>query len=347
MKGLFSPDVFSNPKPLWKAIEGPLSEVLQNILPFIETGEDWTEVKVDYSGAFEINSSNIRVTFPNGDRFLLKRWPAKALVKDINAVLEIMSWLAGRSLPVPDPKKFTNGSNIIQYQEHYWNYFDFIEGDYFSAIGEEFDNVAVATGDLALALSEMPLNLYPTQGFMHLTDEDDAAFNDMYVQKNDWDEIFGADHAQMLRDAWPSLIENWRNMRSNIPDAGPLMPMHVDMHPHNLLVNNGQVTAILDFEACRMIRVGCALAFNALKQCRQAMVVNPEANPGDTGKKYIETIVRKFPVIEPYKNNFCQLASMEVIRRICVIFRVSGQKTWNHVLPIQLRHLEEARLLFA
>jgi hypothetical protein len=347
MEGLFAPDVFSNSRPAWKPSEGETIDVVRSILPFFEKQMDWSKACIEYSGAFEINSSNIRITFPGGDGFLLKRWPTKAVKNEIGAVLGIMDWLADRMLPVPGANRFTNGENILQIGDHFWNYFDFIEGDYFSGIENEFENVAAVTGDLAQALSEMPLDLYPPHGPVYLSDEDDAAFNSMWKQKDNWDEIFGSEHAQMLNEAWPSLIEDWRSMRSDVPDMGPLMPMHIDLHPHNLLFNNRMVSAVLDFESCKMMRIGCGIGFNAMKQCRQVMVVNKNVKPGDIGKKYIDILSQKFPAIDPYKQDLARLASMEVMRRLCIIFRASAQKTWNHVLPIQLKHLEEAKILFA
>ena len=47
--------------------------------------------------------------------------------------------------------------------------------------------------------------------------------------------------------------------------------------------------------------------------------------------------------------DFLSLSKAEVMRRICLIFRINlldNNSDWNHVLPIQIAHLFEADILF-
>jgi hypothetical protein len=139
-------------------------------------------------------------------------------------------------------------------------------------------------------------------------------------------------------------------LREEKIDAGAVMPVHFDLHPHNLIFNNFEVSAILDFEACKLMPVGYALAFAGLKQCRQAVVSCGDLSLTHAiGKQYVEILYSHFRDWKILFEKFSDLALSEVIRRLCIIFRLNvlhGNKEWNKVLPVQLAHLHEAKALF-
>lgn len=67
------------------------------------------------------------------------------------------------------------------------------------------------------------------------------------------------------------------------------------------------------------------------------------------GKKYLNVMKQKSPRIETYIERISDLANTEVLRRLCVIFRLNieqNNKIWNHILPIQLGHLKESKIIF-
>ena len=132
--------------------------------------------------------------------------------------------------------------------------------------------------------------------------------------------------------------------------GGQIQAAHFDLHPHNILVGGGKVAAVLDFEACKVMPVGFALGFAALKQCRQAMTLHPlSADPRRVGSLYADHLLRTCPRVRGLIAHFGDLAVAEVLRRICIILRLNvenGDKKWNKVLAVQLRHLVEARALF-
>ena len=349
MKAEFKPDLFSDSKPKWNTVTNEIADTIRNLIYFSKIEFDISNILVEYSGAFEINSKNILVSSEK-KKFLIKRWSNKSELSDINKTLNMMNWLADRELPVPRPIRFANQTFLLAKDSCIYSFFPFIEGDYFSGKGTELENISENTGILSKILVNTPALFMPTVGPDHLSDKDNQIIHVMEQMRDLWCDIFGYEYAKLLDENWEILSEDWSRMRKSTIDSGPVMPVHFDLHPHNLLMNNGRVSAILDFESCRMLPIGYAFAFNALKQCRQAVVVNENNySASNIGSKYIEIISRIFPLIKPFANNFCDLASIEIMRRLCVIFRLNienNQKTWNHVLPIQLAHLQEAKSLF-
>jgi hypothetical protein len=95
--------------------------------------------------------------------------------------------------------------------------------------------------------------------------------------------------------------------------------------------------------------IGYALAFAGLKQCRQAVCISRDLNSAKKiGQNYIKDIKSKLQMDDSWIENFSDLALAEIMRRICIILRLNleGNKEWNKVLPVQIAHLYEAKMLF-
>jgi Ser/Thr protein kinase RdoA (MazF antagonist) len=165
-----------------------------------------------------------------------------------------------------------------------------------------------------------------------------------------WDVLLGTELAELLASLWPVLISEWDMLSAAKLIGGRTQAAHFDLHPHNLLVSGGKVAAVLDFEACKVMPVGFALGFAALKQCRQAIALRQL--PGDprlAGALYIEHLFRAYHGARELAAHLGDLAVAETLRRICIILRLNlenGEKKWNKVLAVQLGHLGEARELF-
>ena len=348
MAGVFDIDFFSNNVPVWTPISGV--EALLSFLrgAFLDS-YDFSNVRIHHSGAYEINSSNFKINL-TGETFLLKRWSPKSDYNTIEKTVELMAWIAGEQLPVPSPLKFKNDRFIATWDGYLWSYFPFIEGKYFMGSLGELNEAAIITGRLTQHLSKIPQSIHPDDGPQHLTEQDDLIIQRMNGSRKSWRRIFGQDDAQLLDDKWDELRNDWVRLKSSRLQAGPVAPVHFDLHPHNLLVDGSRITGVLDFESCKQMPIGYALAFSALKQCRQAVVYSQgQKQPELIGRSYVKTLSEAIKGIEPCFPCFADLALAEVLRRLCIIFRLNldeNNNVWNKVLPIQLNHLAEAKILF-
>ncbi len=345
---LFQSDLFSKSRPEWiklgdlmlSELEQVLNRLPKDLLPF--QGDPLQ------SGALGINSRNFRLCTAKGD-FVLKQWSDQATYQDIRNTLNIMSWLASQNLPVPAPVTLGQDNFAISVGTGRWSLFPFVEGAYFSGAANELASAAEATGQLMEALLRLPTNYSPQQGPDQMTEENALILGRMHKVSGTWDNLLGEENAELLALSWPTLIHEWKNLSSTKLPNSRVQASHFDLHPHNLLVAGGKVVAVLDFEACKVMPVGFALGFAALKQCRQAMALRGlTANPREVGSFYTDYLLRSCPGARDLSSHLGSFAVAEVMRRICSIFRLNlenGEKKWNRVLEVQLRHLCEARAL--
>jgi Ser/Thr protein kinase RdoA (MazF antagonist) len=345
----FCPDIFSTSRPGWAPVLSHYSTDLKGLSKQLHPDFLPIDTQLEQSRALGINSNNFRITARNG-QWILKRWANSANSSHVQQTLDLMLWLNSQGLPVPPPAKFRDGHTLMDHGSNLWSLFPYRVGDYFSGNSLELAAAASMINKLFRVLAECPASLLPPQGPKHLTDEDDKVIASAENCKNCWPEIFGEQEAKLLNENWRQLIATWTRLRRTSVDLGSVQPVHFDLHPHNLLIQDSRVSAILDFESCKRMPVFTAVAFAALKLCRQAVVAN-----GNSGAaRSITTIFidglkvnRKdlnFPI-----SHFNDFALTEVLRRICVILRLNienSDATWNRVLPIQLRHLQESPLLF-
>lgn len=348
MVHLFSHDIFSSSRPEWTG--GSLNSFpgLNALVEYLPAGFNSGQLVIEYSGGLEINSSNFKLS-ANGESILIKRWSKSAEKNHVERVLDTMDWLANSGIPVPRPIKFSGGSYLLQHEGYYWSCYPFVDGEYFSGRGNQITSVALITAKLTVALSKLPPELIPDRGPVHLTDEDDLTLIEIEGLRSKWEDFFGAGYTKLLEESWATLTDNWERIRKMRVNAGPEMAVHFDMHPHNMIFNDSQASAILDFESCKMMPVGYALAFAGLKQCRQTIAFQGDPSQAlKIGRNYMNILSSELEISKPLINNFCDLALAEIIRRICIIFRlnISGNKEWNRVLPVQLAHLYEAKALF-
>ena len=62
-----------------------------------------------------------------------------------------------------------------------------------------------------------------------------------------------------------------------------------------------------------------------------------------------KTLKKTYKLNRTKENNFYYYAISEVIRRLIEMFKLTikkNDKKWNHVIPIQLGHLNECKILF-
>lgn len=340
----FSPDIFSDPIPKWTTGSIKSLGSLTRYLP-----EDFgKKTLVEYAGGLEINSNNFKLT-DNNKSVIVKRWSKASEQKQLERILNTMEWLESAGMKVPRPIKFTDGSLLLNQGGLNWSCFPYFSGNYFSGKDSEINNAALMTARLASTLSNLPAELMPEAGPKHLTDGDNETLIDTDQNRNRWKSFFGTEYSELLKNSWNDIIDTWSRLKNQRINAGPSMAAHFDLHPHNLIFEESKISAILDFEACKVMPVGYAIAFAGLKQCRQAVSISGNSNSANKiGQNYIKDIKAKLQMDTSWTENFSDLALAEIMRRICIILRLNlqGNKDWNRVLPVQIAHLYEAKILF-
>jgi Ser/Thr protein kinase RdoA (MazF antagonist) len=336
-------------RPGWVKLDVAQTSALDEVLSRLPKALLPLQGDPEQSDALGINSNNFRLNTARG-AFVLKRWSDQAAPRDVQNTLAIMAWLAARQLPVPAPVELQPGGFTLSIGSGMWSLFPFVEGAYFSGAGDELSAAADATGRLMETLPLLPASSLPTEGPAQMTAVDGELLRRVKDVSRTWEALLGTEHAELLASSWPVLMAEWDKLSAATVIGGRTQAAHFDLHPHNLLVSGGKVAAVLDFEACKVMPVGFALGFAALKQCRQTMALRQlPGDPRSVGSLYADHLLRTCPGARELVTHLGDLAVSEVLRRICIILRLNlenGEKKWNKVLAVQLGHLGEARALF-
>ena len=347
---IFEPDIFSNKTPVWNRIDCKQINLFKEICKFIPRLYISQITSVYYSGTFEINSNNYKIESLNGNSILLKKWPLGTDKIRVEKIQKLTNWLYKKKIPSAYAGSFTNKSLAFIFKGNVWSFNLFNDGDYFSGEQSELISVAKNTGKLARILFDLPTELSPKLGPQHLSDNDNLIINKMLSERNNLESYFGNKTANLINLHWDYIFTTWNNLYKKDLVCGPIVPCHFDMHPHNLIAQDGEIVAILDFDSCKKIPLGYSLAFNFLKQCRQFLSLDKKnTNYKEVKDIYLQNLISEITLEEVSKYDLLNLSKVEVMRRICYIFKlnlIDNDPKWNHVLSIQIAHLYESEKLF-
>ncbi len=346
---LFKKDLFSVHTPKWLPATDEAVDELQGVLEKFFSHSFSFDERPSQVGAFEINSSNFKVSI-NNSKYLVKRWDKAAETEKIQTQLQLLLWLHEKNIPVPKPlQSITNNYFVVQ-NERIWGVFDFLEGEYFKGTKDQLCSIASSIGSLTRELKSLPQDIKVEQGPRHLRTEDREVLRLFDQKKNHWGQIIGPEHVELLHNSFNYIVETWDKANSLKVFAGKLQVIHYDLHPHNILMSDSDVVGILDFDACAVLEPGVALGFSIMKLVRQAMAFNESKyQASELGALFIAELIKEDPEIKSFAGNLKILAKTEVLRRITLILKLNlenSDRRWNHVLPVQIGHLYECDQIF-
>jgi len=341
MEGLFLPDLFSDSKPKWaQTNESYFSEVTEVVRLYLKN------VKLDrdplQAGAFEVNSSNFKVSV-DGQFFLVKRWPISSEQINVENQLKLLNYLSAETIPVPSPMVSIGGTFSVVSRSRIWGIFEFVEGEYFHGSLGQIESAGTEIGRLFAALREFSaMSVFP-QGPSHEARQEES-IPSLVSSRKDWAGILGDHGARLLNNSLDKIWEISQKSR-DVKFATPIQLVHYDLHPHNLLMTQkDEPAAFLDFDACARLHPEFGIGFALLKLGRQAASFLGEAEgPSIIASTFLSNLAREYAVwIDP--TSLKTAMQIEVLRRIGLILRSSAagiERSWVHVLPIQVGHLYE------
>jgi hypothetical protein len=343
----FEPDFFSASKPVWNDCLEDRSNIIRKLVSLYFPSLDRLENKVQQVGGIEINSSNYCIENQQG-KFLLKKWGISLNLNHLNGICELASSLIKSNIPVPKFIPSFNQSVVISFNNQYWSLFEFDNSDFYSGTLQELKSVAQATGILFANLSNIDDNLVSLEKPDIRSSNDYQLFKDFFDNPDVVYNILEDSEVELLKSN-KNLLQNEVELvfNSNL-NLGIFQFSHFDLHPHNILVNQGEVSSFLDLDSIRLMESGYALGFASLKLCRQS-VVKTGLKPENVANIWLNNLAECLPDNQEFFPFIGDLAIGEVLRRIAIILRqnmVDSNPQWNAFLSVQLNHLQEARLLF-
>jgi Ser/Thr protein kinase RdoA (MazF antagonist) len=297
---------------------------------------------VEQFGGMAINSNNFKVRTAAG-AWLCKRVDAGAHDALLQG-LGLARWLAPYRVAVPAPLPAHDGSLAVQHAGHAWCVWAFVDGLFFHGGDDEVRAAGQAAGRLHRALAGAPRVLWPAKRWSYLFDDGAAVIQAALSEQAGWDEAFGVEAAEALRRRAPGLLEMTQALAARVAAWGPDVwhPCHGDLHPHNVLMANGEVAAFVDVESLVVAPYPAACGFARYKLVRQAVSAGGDARR--LGQAFSDSLRGEDARAGLGDAALRDGALAEVLRRLFLVLRLrfqDGNSQWNHVLGMHLAGLEE------
>ena len=351
---IFTKDFFSNHKIKWVNYQDVklLSFLKKNFYLFKNAKN--IQLKKIYNRK-QVNSFNYKICYNKKKELLLKieKVNTKNALKLLKTRSYILEKLKNSGLPIILIKSIQNKKKYFIHDRKLFSFYEFSDGNHFSGTSNEIQKISKTTVKLINVLSNItaqnPKYLNKYKKIKYFSYEEDKLLKKLYKNKKNWKKIFKKNFS-IVKTNW-NMILNLRNeAKSANINKGNYQLCHIDLHPHNFIFKKGTPIAILDFASLCGNYSGYALAFALLKQSRQCFTLKKNRhNMKKTMSSYIREINSIYKTKPFTRLDLYFLSISEVLRRIMIIFKfllISKDRSWEHVLSIQIKHLKEAQKIF-
>ena len=340
----FKEDIFSKSKIKWISQFNKNEYIHINYI--VKTYISSSRYSVKQNRGMELNSNNFKLIFKN-KKIILKKWNKSIKFSEIKNILNLMFWLNKKKLPIQKPNYFIKDKFLIKYKEHYWSFFDYVEGDHYRGDIKEFKDTAKYVGKFTNIL-----NGYPRKKFhnapQYFSNTDYQIIKLMNKKNFNLKKKFGK-YSKIISIYLPDITRLFEKYKSFNKNSKKKID-HIDLHPHNIITRDKKVQVLLDIDSCKIIEEGHAIAFNALKICKQTVLHNKnKVNKKMIVQKFMNIVTKEYKINNFIKNNLYYFAISEVLRRLLYMFKLTlkkNDKKWNRIIPIQLGHLDECKEFF-
>lgn len=345
MNDIFKPDIFSVSHQVTSLVNAEKHLEISALLSKYFQRYTNAHINVSQFGGLEINSNNFLIRDGNVacvlKKFGLLSEKARQLVAH---QLKLSMQLREAGLPLPAFLKPDNADAFLfSDQGADWVLMAFVDGDFFTGEPVEHTHAIKIILDLWDTLSA--IHPSPELPMIQPIGNDEAELLSSVRSIDNFSAGFPGLSASDLRNIFDQIEHE---LIAVLAVRGDLMAScsvcHIDLHPHNLLMKNRDVAAILDVESFQIAPTYAALAFNLFKLSRQAIVFQKmNALKINDLKTWVHQLVEQRQIV-PEISKLKIYAKAEILRRIFIILRLNlqGNFSWNHVLPIQINALKEA-----
>ena len=351
---MFSPDLFSNPIAKYEECFENESSIAVDIIHNYYQCINFKDFKILKLNGIEINSKNF---YLKGQKksFILKKLNKGENLNLVNKQLYLTNWLSTQKIPIPKVIKPDNSiSQFVKYNDDKYYLMEFIDGLYFEGFEKSLTNSVQVILDLfnLLELAPNDFKVKDEQKFDYCFSSLRKIIEEAESLKDEWEGIFESDHT-LLDSSWKKIRTTFdllskREVDFNLSRKGLC---HIDLHPHNILMQNDKILGILDFSSFLKGSINTSLSFGFFKLARQAAVYGKiNTNIESVFPKINEAfeLVKKQEYLDNPKDMLFY-SQIEIIRRLLLIVDLNinyNNKEWNKILPVQISSLYESEFLF-
>ena len=344
---LFKKDYFTDPKIKWKKINNKI--FTKFIKEKILKEHKIKNLKIYKNLGLEKNSNNFKIICDKRLYLLksIKIYNRKKIQIKKNIIL--INWLKKNRSSVSTQIKLINDSHVMYFRNKNWILSDFAEGNHFTGNKKEFNDVIKN-----ICFTTKLLKKYPNKNDLEVKNVSTSHLHKIITvmgkNKKTWIKFFGKKQSINLNNYWEKInaiindleLINYKNKK--------LEPVHIDIHPHNIITKKNKLISLIDSESWMLSSVKEAIAYGGFKLCRQVILKNKNQSiKKRIGKDYIRKINKYYGSSFRLDNNFLLMCEKVIIEKLVNIFKFnlfSKNRKWNSFLPIFLSHLDEAKIIF-
>ena len=347
---LFQPDNFSQSEIRYKKYSGDFelfSAILRNYF------KDCCVKDVYQLDRAEIQTQNYKVFLEDREGkkiILLKKYKVSDDVEQIKFYLDFLFRLKNNhhGLLVSRVLKSLDGNFVTKLGENFYSVFEFIDGQYFIPSKEALKEVAQSMAKMHLAFNEFgieyiheidalsqrgyyPFNVIKKYSVQDLVSMKGKIKNS--VNKEEIDEIL----LEKLSVFEVAALEVDQHRQDILNLSKGII--HSDFHPHNVLIENNKVRAILDFENVRLDYQARDVAY-AIYRFGKQFFVNSGSNNGLEHSKLKDLFIESYSEIKSLSAQEIKLLPILVkdafIRKLLFVLKGvydDGNYMWKNDLP--------------
>ena len=344
---IFTPDFFSVSKPSWNQCTPRRAIFIDNLVK-LELPLFWNSNNSYFqTGSHEINSSNYKLEIGGSDEVLvLKKWPENSNLKNILYHNEILDFFNQEGIPSPQKMFFRNSRDYCEFEGNIWTLQKFKKGNFFDGDLNLFNKLI----ERVLELQEKLKKFHSEEVFDAVAiDFEYDVIREFLEGTRQFEQCLPSEDLGLLKDNLDCISCALHEVEELSLDLNQRNICHLDLHPHNILINKQDVSSFLDFDSVKNVNYFVAVAYFSLKVCKQACVTNQELKPAVIGKMFLDQLFSRSEECEKQAEKFHVFANAEVLRRLNIILKLNVNDSngeWNKALPVLLAHLTESEILF-
>lgn len=284
------------------------------------------------------NSVNYRCIAGARDYFV-RNYRGKSTRDALQRTHQVLAHCAARGVSVPSLIVSLKGSTLITHAGQLYALFPFIHGMNYQGSHAELASAGTAIARMHRALASLPLELV-----QHIQISTPATYAATAFSFEELDKIKTAAEAgasSFDRAATRILPE----LRKAIEDvlahrakqaSLSLQVIHSDLHPHNLLTENGQVRALLDFDAVRWGERARDVAFALHRLVRQYIVHTGDADLSKAAQDFLTAYAHENPLTPEERAALVPLMREEIVQKLVFVLRnhyIAKDGMWDAELP--------------
>jgi hypothetical protein len=308
---------------------------------------DLSSFRVSSFVGANVSSQNFLVEIESKRYFL--KWRRAEVQNGLEHEANLAAGLTKMGSKVPRVICTKVGNHVCSWKESCCALYVFEEGDYYTGQGKELDSAAAAFGELTAATARLlgqPTELSKVEP--SFLEQLGTLLKEGIINTDPAIASLCQEHHRMMLKQLQEVHAKRAWVESQF------LPMHLDYHPLNLLMRDGEVACILDLEHLKLYPVLAGLGFAGYKLIRQAMV-NEQiraiefANPS-LFTRWREGWAKSFPHIQFSPTELLVGARYRVLSLIHFILGAwlrRGDDRFNYDLAKQIGSLYEIEAIAA